>query len=98
MAAPDEYDSPWKEAIEGAFPEFMEFFFPDIAAQIDWRRGYQFLEQGLRQIVRDADTGKRHVDKLAKVHRLDGAEDYQAARLAAQGMGLNPDEIPHERP
>jgi len=85
MAAPDEYDSPWKEAIEGAFPEFMEFFFPDIAAQIDWRRGYQFLEQGLRQIVRDADTGKRHVDKLAKVHRLDGAEDFVYIHLEVQG-------------
>jgi hypothetical protein len=24
----DEYDSPWKEVIEGAFPEFMAFYFP----------------------------------------------------------------------
>lgn len=27
MAEPDDYDNPWKEALEGAFPEFMAFFF-----------------------------------------------------------------------
>lgn len=85
MTAADQYDSPWKEAIESAFPEFMEFFFPEIAAQIDWNRGYQFLEQELRQIVRDADTGKRHVDKLAQVWRRGGAEDLVYLHLEVQG-------------
>jgi hypothetical protein len=85
MTAADEYDSPWKEAIEGAFPEFMEFFFPGIAACIDWGRGHEFLEQELRQIVRDADTGRRHVDKLVKVYRRDGAEDFVYIHLEIQG-------------
>ena len=31
----DEYDSPWKDAIEHAFPEFMAFYFPAACAQID---------------------------------------------------------------
>jgi len=31
----DEYDSPWKDAIEHAFPEFMAFYFPKAYAQID---------------------------------------------------------------
>ena len=85
MSPPDQYDSPWKEAIESAFPEFMEFFFPDIAALIDWSRGYEFLEQELRQIVRDADTGQRRVDKLVKVFRRDGAEDFVYLHLEIQG-------------
>ncbi|MEY4209528.1 MAG: hypothetical protein RLZZ20_2680, partial [Pseudomonadota bacterium] len=25
---PDDYDSPWKEAIERYFPDFMHFYFP----------------------------------------------------------------------
>jgi flagellar biosynthesis/type III secretory pathway protein FliH len=30
-----DYDSPWKELLEGNFPEFLAFFFPDIYF-IDW--------------------------------------------------------------
>jgi hypothetical protein len=26
--SPDDYDSPWKTALERYFPEFMAFFFP----------------------------------------------------------------------
>jgi len=29
----DDYDSPWKEAIEDFFPEFMAFYFPDTGGQ-----------------------------------------------------------------
>ena len=32
----DKYDSPWKEAIEHYFPEFMAFYFPDAYDGIDW--------------------------------------------------------------
>ena len=28
----DHYDSPWKDAIEHYFPEFIEFYFPDAYA------------------------------------------------------------------
>jgi hypothetical protein len=31
----DDYDSPWKEAIEHHFPEFMVFLFADIDDLID---------------------------------------------------------------
>jgi len=40
----DEYDSPWKIALERYFPEFIAFFFPDVYNQIDWSGGYQFLD------------------------------------------------------
>ncbi len=53
-SAADDYDSPWKEAIEHHFPEFMAFYFPQAYSQIDWSKGYDFLEQELRAIVRDA--------------------------------------------
>jgi hypothetical protein len=44
------YDSPWKVAVERLFPHFMEFFFPEIHALIDWSRRYKFLSQELAQI------------------------------------------------
>ena len=36
----DEYDTPWKEAIETYFHECIEFFFPIAAEGINWKRGY----------------------------------------------------------
>jgi hypothetical protein len=47
----DEYDSPWKEGIELYFKEFMEFFFPQIAGEIDWGNGYEFLDKELQSVV-----------------------------------------------
>ena len=34
-AAMADYDSPWKEMLDGYFPAFMAFFFPAAAAEID---------------------------------------------------------------
>ena len=48
----DEHDIPWKEAIEGAFPEFMAFYFSAAQAAIDWTRAHAFLNQELRKVVR----------------------------------------------
>jgi len=57
-----DYDSPWKDALEHAFPEFMAFFFPEAHADIDWSRGYESLDTELQQIVRDAPLGTRLAD------------------------------------
>ncbi len=67
-----DYDSPWKEALERYFPQFLEFFFPQIHEEIDWSRGWTFLDKELQQVVRDAELGRRLVDKLVKVWKLDG--------------------------
>ena len=71
----DDYDSPWKEAVERYFPEFMAFYFPAAHAQIDWAQAHDFLDQELRAVVQDAELGKRFVDKLVRVHRRTGEED-----------------------
>jgi len=81
-----DYDSPWKEIIERYFPEFMAFFFPDAYAAIDWSKGYTFLDKELQQVVRDAETGPRRVDKLAQVTQLgDGKEAWVLAHVEIQG-------------
>jgi hypothetical protein len=87
-AAPDpadDFDSPWKEAVERYFPEFMAFYFPAAHVRIDWSLGYEFLDQELRAVVQDAELGKRLVDKLVRVTRLSGAEDWIYLHLEVQG-------------
>ncbi|NMG14504.1 DUF4351 domain-containing protein [Aromatoleum bremense] len=86
MASPaDDYDSPWKSAVEHAFPEFIAFYFPDADRRIDWSRGHDFLDQELRQVVRDAELGRRHADKLVRVHDHDGREDWVYIHIEIQG-------------
>lgn len=65
----DDYDTPWKDALQRYFPEFMSFYFPSAHAEIDWSVPWDFLEQELAQVSRDAETGARRVDKLVRVTR-----------------------------
>ncbi len=81
----DEYDSPWKVALERYFPEFMEFYFPVIFDDIDWTSGYDFLDKELQQVTRDAELGRRYVDKLVRVRRLSGDEGWVCVHIEVQG-------------
>ena len=44
-----EYDSPWKEGISVYFREFLQFFYPSIEADIEWERGFEFLDTELQK-------------------------------------------------
>jgi hypothetical protein len=81
----DDYDSPWKEVLEHAFPEFMAFYFPEAHAAIDWSKGYSFKNTELRQVVRDAELGKRFADALVQVTLLDGTEGWVYIHIEVQG-------------
>ncbi len=84
-AARDDYDSPWKEALERYFPDFLALLFPRIHTAIDWSKGHEFLDKELQQVVRDAETGRRHADKLAKVYTREGAETWVLVHVEVQG-------------
>ena len=81
----DDYDSPWKEAVEHYFPEFIAFYFPEAFAQIDWSKEHVFLDQELRAVVQDAELGKRFVDKLVRVTLLNGDEKWIYIHVEVQG-------------
>ena len=81
----DEYDSPWKEAVVLYFPEFMGFYFPAAYAEIDWTQEYVFLDKELRAVVRDAQLGKRFVDKLVRVTLLSGGQKWVYIHIEVQG-------------
>jgi hypothetical protein len=82
----DQFDSPWKEILEVYFEDFMLFFFPQVHAEIDWSRGYDFLDQELAQVVRDAELGKRLADKLVKVWKLSGEETWVLVHIEIQSQ------------
>ncbi len=82
----DDYDNPWKEALERYFEGFMAFFFPLAHQDIQWTQGYAFLDKELQQVVRDAELGKRLADKLVKVQRKDGAEIWVLIHIEIQAQ------------
>ena len=81
-----DFDSPWKETLEYYFEDFMAFFFQQAYANIDWSRGYEFLDKELQQVVRDAGLGRRFADKLVKVWRKSGEEQWVLIHVEVQGQ------------
>lgn len=81
-----DFDSPWKEILEHFFPQFMQFFFPNAYEQIDWSKGYRFLDQELQQIAPESEIGPRRVDKLVEVYRHDGQDAWVLAHVEIQGQ------------
>ncbi len=82
----DQYDSPWKEAIEEYFQECLAFFFPKIHADIDWGAGYQFLDKELEKVVRQSLVAENRVDKLIQVWRNSGEEKWVLLHLEVQNQ------------
>ena len=68
------YDNSWKEILEFFFEPFMAFFFPEAHAEIDWSKGFQFLDQEFRQALEEAKLKKRFVDKLVRIWLKQGKE------------------------
>ena len=85
MSDKDNKDSVWKEAIETYFNDFLEFFFPQIADDIAFDKGYDFLDKELKRILREAKTGKRYADVLVKVYLKDGQERWLLVHIEVQG-------------
>jgi hypothetical protein len=81
-----EYDSPWKQMLQLYFQDFMQFFFPQAHVLIDWSRGFVFLDQELQQVVRDAELGKRLIDKLVKIYRIGGEEEWLLIHVEVQSQ------------
>jgi hypothetical protein len=71
-----DHNSPWKDILEGYFREFIAFFFPWIENDVDWDKGYKFLDKEFQRIVKEAETGRRYVDKLIRVWRKDDIEAW----------------------
>ncbi len=83
---PANYDDSWKLALEHYFESFLDFFFPQIHADLDWSRGFEFLDQELQEIVGESAVGKRFVDKLVKVWLKNGTETWLLLNIEVQSQ------------
>lgn len=78
-------DTPWKEILDHHLKDFLMLCCPDIAADIDWKKGYESLDHELHAIARDHQEGNRLVDKLVKVWRKNGLETWVLLHIELQG-------------
>jgi hypothetical protein len=82
----DDFDGPWKEALQEYLPEFIAFFFPDLDDRIDWSRGFESLDQELLRISPEGATETGSVDKLYRVWDRSGAEHWLLIHIEVQSQ------------
>src|SRR5436190_24385776 len=58
----EEFDSPWKDALQTYLQAFLAFFFSDIHDDLDWIRGYESFDKEFQRIIRESRTGKLLAD------------------------------------
>jgi hypothetical protein len=81
-----EFDSPWKDILERYFEDFMLFFFPQAHRRIDWTKKHEFLDKELLSVVGDAEMGTRFADKLVKIYRMTGEENWVLIHVEVQSQ------------
>ena len=79
------YDTPWKLVIEHFFKQFMEFFFPDTATEIDWTKPHEFADKELLALEKKGRVGKKISDKLVKVFKTNGDQARVIIHIEIQG-------------
>ena len=87
-------DSPWKLILRQYFQQAIEFFFPNIAEQIDWTVPVEFLDKEYQQLTPDSEIGKRLADQLVKVYQKGGNSIILLIHLEVQA---EPEDIFPER-
>lgn len=80
-----DFDSGWKEIINSYFENFVAYCWPKKYSEIDWSRGYKFLDKELNKISRNIPIGKKVVDKLIEVYRKDGQATLVILHIEVQG-------------
>ena len=86
LARRKDFDTPWKEALWLYLPSFFEFFFPDINAEIDWSRGFRFLDKELRKLSKGSLGGNREADTLVELHRKNGETTWVLVHIEVQSQ------------
>jgi Domain of unknown function (DUF4351) len=89
------FDTPWKDILEAYFQEFIVFFFLEVHNQIDWTKGFEFMDGELQQLTKESETTRLHTDKLVKVYWLDGSEQlvFLHIEIQCQKEEIFPDRV-----
>ena len=62
-----DYDSPWKEALDIYFRDFLRLLAPWLYERIDWSHDPVFLDKELQAIAQHGRRGRLYADKLVQV-------------------------------
>ena len=81
----DDFDGPWKEALESYFEDALLLLVPDLHSAIDWKQEVAFLDKELQSFFPDAGTGKGVVDLLARVTTTFGTPAHILFHVEVQG-------------
>src|SRR5262245_52466335 len=84
----NEFDGPWKAALESYLQDFIELFFPQAYTDIDWTRDYQFLDTELQQIAPENAAGKLTVDKLVHFWLREGSDAWILVHIEIQSQDV----------
>lgn len=77
-------DPPWKRIVRQYLPEALQFFFPTVAAAIDWTKPPEYLDKELHKITQDANQGDRYADLLIKVWHINGQPLFLLVHIEIQ--------------
>ncbi|WP_170304338.1 DUF4351 domain-containing protein [Duganella radicis] len=78
------YDLPWKAVLKHALRAFLDFYFPDFSARIDWRQRPRFRD---KEFARSGFSGAPNVmvaDILAEVRMRDGRQGLVHIEIQTQ--------------
>ena len=78
-------DTLWKGIIEDLIEDFLHFFFPEQVDQIDFGRGFIFLDKELEQLSPQSESKLRHADKLIRAFLKNGEEKWFLIHVEVQG-------------
>jgi hypothetical protein len=85
----------WKGLLEWVFDDLLRFVFPNAENVFDMQKGFGFLDKELAELYpepeKESDT--RVVDKLAKVFRKGGGEEWVLIHVEAQGETKSEDRL-----
>ena len=79
------FDEAWKKVIERFFPQLLQFFVPQLYADVDFSKKVDFLDKEMERLSKRSVKGAKYVDKLAKVYLKDGREQWILVHIEVQG-------------
>jgi hypothetical protein len=81
------YDILWKGMIEEVIEDLLLFLEPDIGKELDFERGFEFLDKELAEMHPEPDkpSNTKVVDKLVRIYFRDGRERWVLLHLEVQG-------------
>ena len=81
------YDILWKGILEELFDDFLRFLFPNARELFDLGKKFEFMDKELSEIHPEGEKtpDTRFLDKLVKVHRRDGREEWVLVHVEVQG-------------